>query len=150
MAFYGLSFQATPAWNATATFTPAWDVVAASTNRPAVVEIGVSQYAAPASALTLAIGRSSTASVQLAPTAPIAEIPTDKASVTSIATAWSTAPGLPVQYLRRTALAANAGMGVIWTWRRGLVIPASGGLNVVFQAAAITLVPLTSHVVVNE
>jgi hypothetical protein len=52
---------------------------------------------------------------------------TDPASVTNIDLTWATTPTAPTVYHRRWNSAATIGVGVIWTFPRGIVIPVSSG-----------------------
>ena len=50
------------------------------------------------------------------------------AALTTAAIAWGTAPTAPAVFLRRADTTVIIGVGVIWTWPRGLVLPASGSV----------------------
>lgn len=111
----------------TTTASPALDVKAASANAPKVMEIALSLAAATAS--TYGIGRPGNDG-SVAQTSPVlfqAENPGDPAANTGSAVAWGTAPTVPTVQLRRITLPATIGAGVIWTWPRGLTLPATKG-----------------------
>lgn len=54
----------------------------------------------------------------------------DPACVTNVALTWGTSPTAPTVYMRRWNSAATVGVGMIWTFPRGLIIPVSGALVV--------------------
>ena len=59
----------------------------------------------------------------------------DPACVTSTALTYGTSPTAPTVYLRRWNSAATVGVGIVWTFPRGIMIPVSGAL-VVFNVSA--------------
>jgi hypothetical protein len=61
--------------------------------------------------------------------------PTLPACVTTASLSWGTSPTAPSPYHRRWNTAGTVGVGVIWTFPRGLVIPVSASL-VVFNITA--------------
>lgn len=54
----------------------------------------------------------------------------DPAAVTTIATAWGTAPTNPTTYMRRWNSAGTAGVGVVFSFPRGIVVPVSSAFVV--------------------
>lgn len=65
---------------------------------------------------------------------------TDPASTTNGAIAWSAPPTSPLIFHRRWSCAAISGVGVIWVFPRGLIIPVSSSLvcfNITATVAAI-------------
>lgn len=50
----------------------------------------------------------------------------DPACVTNIDLTWGTSPTAPTVYHRRWNSAATIGVGIVWTFPRGVVIPISG------------------------
>jgi hypothetical protein len=57
--------------------------------------------------------------------------PNDPQSVLQVALAWNTSPTAPLVYMRRWNSTNIVGVGVVWTFPRGLVIPPQGNtLNV--------------------
>lgn len=56
------------------------------------------------------------------------DYPNDPPCVTTIAASWTTSPTAPTSYFRRWNSAATIGVGVLWTFPRGLQIPVSSGL----------------------
>ena len=142
MSTYSLALNTT----VTTTGAAAWDIKAGSANRPAVVELSVSLGAATAS--TYGIGRAGNTPTQTSPVLVQAEDPNDSAGVSGCAVAWSVAPTVPTQFLRRIALPATIGAGMLWTWPRGLILAASASLLV--WNLATNSANTTVHVVVDE
>lgn len=56
------------------------------------------------------------------------EAPNDPVCVTTMNLTWATSPTVPLVFLRRWNSAATIGVGVLWTFPRGLVIPVSSSL----------------------
>lgn len=52
----------------------------------------------------------------------------DPACVTTVSLTWGTSPTAPTNYHRRTNTAATIGVGIVWTFPRGLIIPVSASL----------------------
>lgn len=130
MAIYSLSV-ATPAQYSSSLSAAAWDAMAQATNRPAILEVVVQSPSLGGGFPAVGFGRSSNTPVQVGAIAPLSDSPDDPASVTRIATAWSTAPAAPTQFVRRAQLTNGFGSGVIWTFPRGFAI-AAGTSAVVF------------------
>lgn len=122
MAIYSLSLNTT----VTTTAAAAADIRASSANAPRIMELGVNLGAATAS--TYGFGRSGNTPTQTSPVLVQAENPGDPAGLTGCAVAWSVAPTVPAQFLRRIALPGTVGAGVIWTFPRGLILAASATL----------------------
>jgi len=59
----------------------------------------------------------------------------DPACVTTVSLTWATSPTAPTTYHRRWNSAATVGVGVVWTFPRGLIIPVSASL-VTFNVTA--------------
>lgn len=132
MSLYGLSQRTT----ATAAASASWEVRSASTNKPRVMEIGISQNAATAG--VYGIGRP--AAIGITPTSPqnfVAE--SDSGAPTSLSTAavaWGTGPTVPANFNRRISCAATIGVGAILTFPRGLDISTSNSIVVWIIATA--------------
>ena len=123
MAIYSLSLKTTN----TTTANACLEIITASTNRPRLLELGLSLNAATASEFGL--GRP--AAIGITPTTPVtflAEDPADAAATVTAALAWGTGPTIPTNFFRRVSLPATVGAGVIWTFPRGLLIPISSSL----------------------
>jgi hypothetical protein len=116
----------TPAAAAGATYC---DLRTTSTDRARIREIGVSSSAATLSSLGLI--RSATIGTTSTTTIGQAQEPGEAAGTVLIGTAWSSAPTISTNvYLRRFAIPATAGAGVIWTWPYDapLVVPVSASI----------------------
>lgn len=124
MAIYSLSLNTT----VTTTGAAAMDIKAAASNSPRIMEVGVNLAAATAS--TYGFGRSGNTPTQTSPVLVQAENPSDPAGLSGCAVAWSVAPTVPAQHLRRISLPATIGAGVIWTFPRGLILAASASMLV--------------------
>lgn len=108
----------------------AWEIRAGSTPaRAKLVEIGFFLAAATASQYGIGYPQA----IGDTPTTPVDFIVEDAndvlaSGVIQSALAWGTGPTVPTAYLRRIALPATVGTGVIWTFPKGIVIPASGSI----------------------
>lgn len=142
MAIYSLALNSTVTTTGAATM----DAKAASTNRPAVMELSVNLGAATAS--TYGIGRAGNTPTQTSPVLVQAEDPGDPAGVTGCAVAWSVAPTVPAQFFRRVSLPGTVGSGIIWTFPRGLVLAASASM--VLWNLATNSASVNAHWVVDE
>ena len=125
MSIFSLANRTT---NGTAA-NPCLEIRTTATDRPRIMEIGISINVATASVFGL--GRPQ--AIGLTPTSPVtvqAEDPGDPAGTIVTALAWATAPTVPLTFFRRVSLPATVGAGVIWTFPRGLYIPISSSLVV--------------------
>lgn len=52
----------------------------------------------------------------------------DPACVTTASLTWGTSPTAPSNYHRRTNTAATVGVGIVWSFPAGLVVPVSASL----------------------
>lgn len=123
MAIYSLSQRTSNVTIANA----CWEIRTTATDRPRIMELGITINAATASVFGL--GRP--AAIGITPTTPVtllAEDPGDPAATVVCALAWATGPTVPANFFRRISLPATVGAGVIWTFPRGLVIPISSSL----------------------
>jgi hypothetical protein len=59
----------------------------------------------------------------------------DPAAKTNVSLSWGTSPTAPTTYLRRAYFPATIGAGVVWTFPRGLYLPADASL-VLFNITA--------------
>ena len=118
----------------------AWELrTGATPGRVRVVELGF--FLAAATATTIGLGRP--AAIGVTPTAPVDFLPEDPSDVLATGVvqsslAWGTGPTVPTAFLRRIALPATIGTGVIWTFPEGLIIPVSSSL-VLWNLAANSL-----------
>lgn len=123
MAIYSLANRTT---NVTIA-NPCLEIRTASTDKPRIMEIGISLVAATASVFGL--GRPQ--AIGVTPTTPVtvlAEDASDPAGTVQTALAWATPPTVPLNFFRRVSLPATIGAGVIWTFPNGLTIPVSSSL----------------------
>jgi len=110
--------------------TPAWEIrTGATPGRVKVVELGL--FLAAATASIIGLGRP--AAIGVTPTDPVdflQEDPDDvlASGVIQSALAWATPPTAPTAFLRRIALPATIGTGVIFSFPNGLVIPVSSSI----------------------
>lgn len=101
---------------------------------PRILELSVIQ--ATGTAMSIGVGRPNAIGVTPGTTSTFQrDNPGDPACVTTTALSWGTSPTAPTIYLRRWNGAASIGVGIIWTFPRGLVIPVSSSL-VVFNITA--------------
>lgn len=144
MAYYSLGVLTT----GTASGAAAWEIRTSANVRAKVMEIGFFLNAATAS--TVGLGRP--AAIGITPTSPVDFQPEDPANPTvstqvQSSLAWTTGPTVPTNFLRRIGLPATAGVGVIWTFPQGLVIPVSSSLvlwNLALNSA------LNAYAIVDE
>lgn len=73
-------------------------------------------------AIVSLLGRSTTELIQCGAAPLQAYDPNDGATATSLATAWTVAPAIPVQAFRRSSGAAVAGAVCIWSFPRGITV----------------------------
>lgn len=69
----------------------------------------------------------------------------DPACVTTIAATWGTSPTAPSTYHRRWNSAATIGVGIVWTFPRGIIIPVSASV-VVFNITTALACDLNSAI----
>ena len=99
--------------------------LAPATVRPKILEYSYIQLTAVASQIGVGTPQAAAGT----PTNVLFQMddPGDPASVCNGAIAWSTSPTVPLIY-RRLWNGTLASVGVVWTFPRGLVIPASGSI----------------------
>ena len=108
----------------------AWEILTGATpGRVRLVEMGI--FLAAATATTIGLGRPQ--AIGITPTTPVDFLPEDPnnvlaSGVVQSALAWETKPTIPTAFLRRIALPAVIGTGVIWTFPEGVVIPVSSSI----------------------
>ena len=125
MPIYSLSNRTT---NVTIA-NPCLEIIAGAAARPRIMEIGI--FMAAATESVFGIGRP--AAIGITPTTPVtmlAEDNGDPAGEVTTALAWATPPTVPTAFFRRISLAAAVGTGVIFTFPKGLYIPAAGAIVV--------------------
>lgn len=97
-----------------------------ATVRAALLEFGMIQ--ATGTAQSIGLGRPATVGTPSSAVLFQQDDPGDPASVVNGHITWSAQPTAPTIFHRRWNSAATIGVGVIWTFPRGLVIAASGAL----------------------
>lgn len=104
------------------------EIRSTATDALRIVEFGL--FLAAATASSFGLGRP--AAIGVTPTSPVTVLTEDRdpAGTAQVALAWGTAPTAPTgsAYLRRIALPATIGAGIIWQWQGGLIIPVSSSL----------------------
>lgn len=112
-----------------------------------VWEIGVFNTTAVLS--ELGVSRASAVGATFTSVTPQADDSSSGAAVTLLDTAATTAPTNTANYLRRAALPATAGAGVVWTFPSGLTVPVSAGL-LLWNTGAATSAALLGYVTYDE
>lgn len=69
----------------------------------------------------------------------------DPACVTTVSATWGTSPTAPTTYMRRWNSAATIGVGIVWTFPRGIIIPVSASV-VVFNITTALACDLNSAI----
>ena len=116
--------QRTTTFTTTTTANVEWRTPASV--RPKVLE--VSYISAGATAQSIGLGRPQAIGITPVNVAFQNDDPADVASVMNGSLSWGTSPTVPLIYHRRWNGAATIGVGVVWTFPRGLVIPISSSL----------------------
>lgn len=125
MAIYSIGRRTTGTTSGNAAF----DVSAGAAVRPAMLELGV--FLAAATASTFGVNRPTALGTRTTPVVLLAEDPAMPASEADTALAWSVQPTFATDDLRRIALPATIGTGVIWTFPKGIVIAQNLSIAVV-------------------
>jgi hypothetical protein len=101
-------------------------ILAPATVRPKILEIKIVQ--ATATAQTLGLGRP--AAIAVTPVNVLFQThdPAEPASTINGAISWATSPTAPTVFLDGWNSAATIGVGVIWTFPRGLIVPVSAAI----------------------
>ena len=142
MAIYSIARRTTNVTSGQSAHT----IYTSATDRGALLEAGV--FLAAATASLYSLGRPAAAgSTPTTPVLLLAEDPGAPAASIYSALAWGTSPTSPTNDLRRIALPATIGTGVIWTFPRGIIIAIS--TNFVLQNLASNGV-VDSYFVVDE
>jgi len=124
------------------------EIITAATCAIRIMEIGISQVTA--TACEYALGRPQAVGITPVPVLFTAEQSTaDPAAKTNYSLSAATSATIPLatQTYRRLATVAAVGAGVIWTFPRGLYLPASASM-VLFNVT--TGVALDAWVVIDE
>jgi len=143
MAIYSLSQRTTVTTIAAAS----WAALSPATNEGAVMEWGY--FNGAATACVVGLGRSANTPTLSSPTAFLAEDEGRPTGLTTAGVAFGTAPTAPTQFFRRFSLAALVGSAVVFTFPRGIVLPAGGAGIVAWNITANSAV-VDIHAVVDE
>lgn len=98
---------------------------------PATVRAALLEYAiiqATGTAQTIGLGRPASIGTPTVPSLFQQDDPSDAVSIVNAHLTWSVQPGAPVIFHRRWNGGATIGVGIVWTFPRGLIIPASGAI----------------------
>jgi hypothetical protein len=112
-----------------------WRTAAALRMR--ILEISVIQVTATAESIGL--GRPQ--AIGITPVNVLFQVddPADPVSIMNGSLSWATSPTVPLIFHRRWNSAATAGVGIVWTFPRGLVVPISSSMvlwNITTSVAA--------------
>lgn len=113
--------------------------------RPKILE--VSFVSTATTAQSIGLGRPAAIGVTPTTTSFTMDDSAEPASILTAATAWGTSPTAPTIFHRRWNCTNLIGMGVIWTFPRGLIIPVSSSI-VIWNITATALADV--HVVADE
>jgi len=97
-----------------------------ATTRARIMEVGIIQVTATAQSLGL--GRPQAQGITPVDVLFQPDDPADPTSTMEGALSWATSPTVPLVFHRRWNSAAAAGVGIIWTFPRGLVVPVSASI----------------------
>lgn len=127
---------------------PAAEIRSTSSDKPRLLELGMFQVAAAASAMIIGLGVPAALGVgPISATKMLPEETADPAAAVLIATQWATKPTSPTYFYRRINAAAGIGNGMITGFPRGLSIAVSSSL-VLWNILANSL--LDCHVTIGE
>jgi hypothetical protein len=143
MAIYSLALRTT----VTTINAASWAALSPSTNEAAVMELGY--FNGAATACVVGIGRSANVPTLTGGVAFQAEDEGRPTGVTQAAVAFGTAPTQPTQFFRRFSMAALVGAAVVYTFPRGIVLPAAGSAIVAWNITANSAV-VDIHAVADE
>lgn len=143
MAIYSLSQRTTVTTIAAAS----WAALSPASNEAAVMELGY--FNGAATACVVGLGRSANTPTLTGGVAFLAEDEGRPAGVTQSAVAFGTAPTVPTQFFRRFSLAALIGAAVVYTFPRGILLPAAGQALVAWNITANSAV-VDIHCVADE
>jgi hypothetical protein len=105
-----------------------WELRTTSGSRPKILELSIIQAAGTAQSLGL--GRPQAQGITPVNVLFQADDPGDAASVQNASLSWGTSPTVPLIFQRRWNSAATIGVGIVWTFPRGLVVPVNASLVV--------------------
>lgn len=143
MAIYSLALRTTVTTNGAASHA----FLSPATNEAAMMEWGYFNGAATANVVGL--GRTANTPTLTGGVAFQAEDEGRPTGLTQAAVAFGTAPTIPTQFFRRFSMAALIGAAVVYTFPRGIVLPAGGQAICAWNLTANSAV-VDIHVVVDE
>lgn len=144
MAIYSLAQRTTVTTIAAAS----WAALSPATNEAAIMEWGY--FNGAATACVVGLGRSANTPTLTGGVAFLAEDEGRPPGLTQSAVAFfGTAPTVPANFFRRFSMAALVGAAVVYTFPRGLVMPAGGQAIVAWNITANSAV-VDIHCVVDE
>lgn len=110
----------------TTTTSACWELRTASSLRPRILELSIIQ--ATGTAETIGLGRPQ--AIGITPVNVLFQVddPADQPSLNNASLSWGTSPTVPLIFHRRWNSAATVGVGIVWTFPRGLVIAVSNSL----------------------
>lgn len=97
-----------------------------SSKRPKLLELSIIQVTGTAQSLGL--GRPQAIGVTPVNVLFQLDDPGEAVSIMNASLSWATSPTVPLIFHRRWNSAATIGVGIVWTFPRGLVIPVSSSL----------------------
>jgi hypothetical protein len=104
------------------------EIRSGANKRPKLLEMSIIQ--ATATVQSLGLGRPQALGVTPVNVLFQLDDPGEAASTMNGSLSWATSPTVPLFFLRRWNSAATIGVGIVWTFPRGLVIPVSSSLVV--------------------
>jgi len=143
MAIYSLALRSTVTTIAAASHA----ALSPATNEAAVMEYGY--FNGAATACVVGLGRSANTPTLTGGVAFLAEDEGRPTGLTQAAVAFGTAPTVPTQFFRKFSLAALIGAAVVYTFPRGIVLPAAGAAFTTWNITANSAV-IDVHMVVDE
>lgn len=103
-----------------------WELRTPASLRPRVLELSIIQATGTASSYGL--GRPQAIGVTPVNVLFQVDEPGDQPSLMNASLSWATSPTTPLIFMRRWNSAATIGVGIVWTFPRGLVVPVSSSL----------------------
>lgn len=143
MAIYSLALRSTVTTIAAASHA----ALSPATNEAAVMEYGY--FNGAATACVVGLGRSANTPTLTGGVAFLAEDEGRPTGLTQAAVAFGTAPTVPTNFFRKFSLAALIGAAVVYTFPRGIVLPAAGAAFTTWNITASSAV-IDVHMVVDE
>ena len=112
-----------------------WELRTSAAIRPRILELSIIQ--ATGTAQSLGLGRPQAQGITPVNVLFQTDDPGDAASVQNASLSWGTSPTVPLIFQRRWNSAGTIGVGIVWTFPRGLVVPVSASLVIWNVTAAV-------------